>query len=71
MIAVKSLSLAVRSEQVSTIKLTGHEADIKAVYALLGGYNEVARKIDVEEFHEVQKQFKTLVQEISDKLLIG
>lgn len=67
---VKSLNLG-GNGKTSTIKLVGHPADIKAVYALLGGYNEVARKIDVNDFHEVQKQFKEVVQEISDKLLLG
>ena len=69
---VKSLKLGERnSESVSTIKVMGHEADVKAVYALLGGYNEVARTIDVDEFYKLQAEFKRIVGEVSDKLLLG
>jgi len=68
---VKSLKLADSSDRVSSIKVTGHEADVKAVYALLGGYNEVARRIDVEEFYKLQTEFKRIVGEVSDKLLLG
>ena len=32
-----------------------------ALYALLGGYNEVARNVDVDLYHALQSKFNNLV----------
>lgn len=40
--------------------------EVKAIYALLGGYNAVARHIDVDKFHAIQERFKDAIQELKD-----
>jgi hypothetical protein len=75
MIYAKSLSVG---DRVATIKLEGMSnpsvtnielrTELNAIYALLGGYNEVARGVDVDEFHEIQKRFKGTIWEMAQKL---
>lgn len=70
-IYAKSLQLG---EKVNTLKVDNAsyaskaEADLdtKAVYALLGGYNQVARGVDLNTFAEIKKKFHYLVDELAD-----
>jgi hypothetical protein len=49
--------------QNSQSKVTDIE-DLKAIYILMGGYNEYGRHIPVEQFHGMQEDFKVLVWKI-------
>lgn len=40
-------------------------ADLDALYALLGGYNEVARHVDFETFKEIRERFNEAIDELS------
>lgn len=54
---------------VSTIKIEHGEnatAELKAIYCLLGGYNQVGRHIDVDKFHAIQARFKDAIHELKD-----
>lgn len=56
----------------STIKLNKDgawdEAVAKSVYALIGGYNEVARSVDINEFNELEAEFADVVKKMAHKL---
>lgn len=38
--------------------------EINAVYALLGGYNEVARHVNYEDFKKIREDFETCVLDL-------
>lgn len=63
---VKSLTT---TSKIATIKLhMDNELKVRAVYALLGGYNEVARNVDLVEFHDLEDQFKVIVTQLMSKM---
>lgn len=39
--------------------------DIKALYALCGGYNEVARNVDIEYFEKQKEKFQAIVSDLA------
>ena len=75
MIWAKSLT---KGDKVATIKVEGfsnptfttdeNSHSVEALYALLGGYNEVARHVNVDEFHAIQKRFRDCIQEMAEKI---
>lgn len=54
--------------QTATIKLysVNHGVKIQALYALLGGYNEIARNVDVDKFHKLQAELNDIVTQMTD-----
>ena len=57
----------------STIKIEHDNSEIfktykemQSIYALLGGYNEVARHIDIDKFKEIQGRFNNAIMEIKE-----
>jgi hypothetical protein len=40
--------------------------EIQSIYALLGGYNEVARHIDIDKFKEIQGRFKDAIADLKE-----
>lgn len=39
---------------------------MKSIYALLGGYNEVARSVDLEVFEKIKERFDDAVLELQN-----
>lgn len=68
MFVVKDNGLTLGSK-VATLKLhTEYPINLKyvtALYALSGGYNEVARDVDLEEYKKLQKKFNEVIQEMT------
>jgi len=72
-IYAKSLTIG---EKVTTFKVESSTSpkleasmELKALYALLGGYNEVARNIDVDDFHKIQEKFRAAHMELAFMML--
>ncbi|GAB3068062.1 hypothetical protein [Pedococcus soli] len=67
--SVKSLSIGAK---VATIKINtdyfSGDTEARAIYALLGGYNEVARGVDITEFQVIQRDFRMAVNAMKAKL---
>lgn len=62
-------------KKVATISVEGEFANaeiptlkVTAVYALLGGYNQVARKVDLPTFQKIQKRFNDAVSDMAYEL---
>ncbi len=66
MLQVKSIS---NTEKTATIKFERRSSDddskINALYALSGGYNQVARHVDIERYNELARQYNVLIAEMA------
>lgn len=64
---VKKLKLG--SKCTATITIESKSLDeVNALYALLGGYNEVARTVDIDTFEKLSKQFNTVLANMTYQL---
>lgn len=67
-INAKSLS---KGKTTTTIKVEHNKLDdatsseINALYALLGGYNQVARHVDLDKFKQIQSMFNDAISELT------
>lgn len=55
----------IKVEAVSYAANKDAQTEAKAVYALLGGYNQVARGVDLEKYNELRTKFDYIVDELA------
>lgn len=75
-LSVKSLT---HKAKISTIKLERYSAagdvvaqqHVAAVYALLGGYNEVARNVDLEQYAQLKEDFERIVEKLAYAMAVN
>lgn len=69
MINVKKLNIGNKTstitfEHESTEKSCRPDKELKAIYCLLGGYNEFGRHIDIDKFSEIRDKFLDAIYDV-------
>lgn len=64
---VKKLKLGAKCT--ATITIESNDLDeVNAIYALLGGYNEVARTVNIDTYEKLKMQFNTVLANMTYEL---
>lgn len=74
MIYAKSLKVgdkvaAIKVEAPTPLKEnTNAHLQIRAVYVLLGGYNEMGRSVDLKKYHALKRKFDNIVNDMAAEM---
>lgn len=63
---IGKIASSISFEHDNTMRNNGIEIELKAIYILLGGYNEFGGNIDIEKYNKIQDNFNQCINEIKE-----